>query len=181
MALEDVSKLLCHSSVAVSSAHPPLVFLVDGLLRCRRCPLPLGVIPCPLPPLFRHSVHFFEGSFPTGQLFQFGSVPPCFHQRPPFTTDHYSFVFRPAMCVGFGFDIPEAQPAMICAGSCLWLSHTDLLLPCTGWFPPSFHQWSSGYHTRTFYILARVGSLIHFADGPEQYEGGDKQRQKHQN
>src|ERR1035441_3281719 len=72
MALEDVSKLLCHSSVAVSSAHPPLVFLVDGLLRCRRCPLPFGVIPCPLPPLLRQSVHFFEGSFPTGQLFQVG-------------------------------------------------------------------------------------------------------------
>src|ERR1017187_3237817 len=38
-----------------------------------------------------------------------------------------------------------------------------------------------GYHTRTFYFFARVGSLIHFTDGPEQYEGGDKQRQKHHN
>src|ERR1035441_2786204 len=46
------------TSVAVSSAHTPLVFLVDGVLRCRRCPLPFGIIPCPLPPLFRQSVHF---------------------------------------------------------------------------------------------------------------------------
>ena len=158
MALEDVSKLLCHSSVAVSSAHPPLVFLVDGLLRCRRCPLPFGVIPCPLPPLFRQSVHFFEGSFPTGQLFQFGSVPPCFHQRPPFTTDHYSFVFRPAMCVGIGFRHTRS------------VTGNDLR-----------RLVAVGYHTRTFYFFARVGSLIHFTDGPEQYEGGDKQRQKHQN
>ena len=79
---------------------PALVFLVDSLLRCRRCPL-LRFVPSSafLPTLFVQSVHFSHCSFPTRQLFQFCSVPPCFHLRPPFTTDHYSFVPRSTMRV----------------------------------------------------------------------------------
>lgn len=114
-----------YQRVAVNSTHLPLVFLVGGLLLCRRCHLLRCVsLSAFLPTLFVQSVHFPHCSFPTRQLFQFGSVPPCFHLRPPFTADHYSFVPCSTMRVkgwlGHARSITGNDLGRL---YCIWLTH----------------------------------------------------------